>query len=129
MKPLKLLPSTILFISAAVLLWIMTHLCIPFLSEYTGWEPILFWFICGGLGVFTRSVGSDRILNRRNYGCDASPCSGLQPHPVVYDVGAPFVGQILVAASVVTLLVAQYRRRRVLLARSSITSSGKSFRS
>lgn len=52
-QPLKLIPSAIIFISAAVLLWIMTHLCIPFLSVVTGLESILFWFICGGLGVFT----------------------------------------------------------------------------
>lgn len=52
-KPLKLLPSAIIFVSTSILLWIMTHLCIPFLSDITGLEPIVFWFICGGLGVFT----------------------------------------------------------------------------
>ena len=53
LKPLKSLPAAMIFISTAVLLWIMTRLCIPLLAEVTGWEPILFWFICGGVGVFT----------------------------------------------------------------------------
>lgn len=53
LKPLKSLSAAMIFISTAVLLWVMTHLCIPFLTEFTGWEPILFWFICGGVGVFT----------------------------------------------------------------------------
>lgn len=53
MKPLRLMPSTLIFVSAAMLLGVMTHLCIPFLSEVTGLESIIFWFICGGLGVFT----------------------------------------------------------------------------
>lgn len=68
MKPLKLISSTILFISAAVLLWIVTHLCIPFLSEVTGWEPILFWFICGGLGVFTPLIIAGVMMLRKEGG-------------------------------------------------------------
>lgn len=67
-KPLKLLPSTMIFISAAVLLWIMTHLCIPFLSEITGLEPILFWFICGGFGVFIPLIIAGAIMLRKE-GC------------------------------------------------------------
>lgn len=67
-KPLKLFPSTMIFISAAVLLWIMTHLCIPFLSEITGLEPILFWFICGGFGVFIPLIIAGAIMLRKE-GC------------------------------------------------------------
>lgn len=53
MKPLRLMPSTLIFVSAAMLFGVMTHLCIPFFSEVTGLESIIFWYICGGLGVFT----------------------------------------------------------------------------
>lgn len=67
-KPLKLLPSVIIFVSAAVLLWVMTHLCIPFLAEVTGWELILFWFICGGVGVFTPLIIVGIIMLRKE-GC------------------------------------------------------------
>jgi len=34
-------------------LYILTKFLIPFLSEKTGQEPVLFWFIVGSLGVFT----------------------------------------------------------------------------
>ena len=30
MKPLRLMPSTLIFVSAAMLFGVMTHLCIPF---------------------------------------------------------------------------------------------------
>lgn len=68
LKPLRLFPSTMIFVSAAVLLWIMTHLCIPFLMEVTGWESIIFWFICGGLGVFTPLIVAGIIMLRKE-GC------------------------------------------------------------
>lgn len=51
LKPLKQLPSALIFISAAALLYLMTHLCIPLFAEATGIEPIVFWFACGGLVV------------------------------------------------------------------------------
>lgn len=53
MKPLKLHQSTTIFVSATALLWVITYLYIPLLTEVIGWELIIFWFICRGLGVFT----------------------------------------------------------------------------
>lgn len=67
-RPLKLLPSVMIFISAAVLLWIMTHLLIPFLTESTGWESVIFWFISGGLGVFTPLIVAGIIMLHKE-GC------------------------------------------------------------
>lgn len=64
-KPLKLLPSAIIFISAAALMWVMTRICIPFLSDITGVEPIFFWFMCGGLGVFTPLIITGVIILRK----------------------------------------------------------------
>lgn len=146
----------------------MTHLCIPFLSEVAGLESIIFWFICGGLGVFTpliiagvmtlrkeggkftketfverlrfrpmsrrrlalftSGVGGNRTLDKWNYDCDASPFFGFQPYSVVYDFGSAFTGKILAIACMVPILVAQYRRRRVLLERCVVTSARKDFR-
>lgn len=63
-KSLKLFPSSVIFISAALLLWVMTHICIPFLVVLTGWVPIIFWFICGGLGVFAPLVITGVIMLR-----------------------------------------------------------------
>lgn len=49
----------------AMLLGVMTHLCIPFLSEVTGLESIIFWFICGGLGVFTPLIIAGVMMLRK----------------------------------------------------------------
>ena len=68
MKPLRLMPSTLIFVSAAMLLGVMTHLYIPFLSEVTGLESIIFWFICGGLGVFTPLIIADVMMLRKEGG-------------------------------------------------------------
>lgn len=61
-KPLKMLPSAAIFVSAAILLYVMTHLCIPLLTQATGIEPIVFWFICGGLGVFTPLIVAGMVI-------------------------------------------------------------------
>ena len=65
MKPLRLMPSTLIFVSAAMLLGVMTHLYIPFLSEVAGLESIIFWFICGGLGVFTPLIIAGVMMLRK----------------------------------------------------------------
>lgn len=67
--PLQLLSSAIIFVFAALLLWVMTHLCIPFLTDFTKCEPIIFWFICGGLGVFTPLIITGILMLRRE-GCE-----------------------------------------------------------
>ncbi|MCS3170744.1 hypothetical protein NXW76_00750 [Bacteroides thetaiotaomicron] len=46
----------------------MTHLCIPFLSEVAGLESIIFWFICGGLGVFTPLIIAGVMTLRKEGG-------------------------------------------------------------
>ena len=51
-KPMGFLSSFLIYIPAAVLLFVQTHYVIPYLSRVTGQETILFWFIVGGLGVF-----------------------------------------------------------------------------
>ena len=52
----------------AMLLGVMTHLCIPFLSEVAGLESIIFWFICGGLGVFTPLIIAGVMTLRKEGG-------------------------------------------------------------
>jgi membrane protease YdiL (CAAX protease family) len=44
--------TAILFGGAALLLFTVTHVVIPSLSEITTAEPILLWFAAGGMGVF-----------------------------------------------------------------------------
>ncbi len=51
-KPIGLLSSLIIYLFAALLLFVVTNYAIPFLSKTTGQETILYWFIAGGLGVF-----------------------------------------------------------------------------
>jgi membrane protease YdiL (CAAX protease family) len=52
MKKMGLIPSFAVFISASLLMFLLTKYLIPCLSLITGQETILFWFIVAGLGVF-----------------------------------------------------------------------------
>ncbi len=52
LKKLGIIPSFAIFLSAATGMFLLTRHLIPYLSEATGHETILFWFIVGGLGVF-----------------------------------------------------------------------------
>jgi membrane protease YdiL (CAAX protease family) len=51
-KSISITTSYAIFIIAAVVLFLHTHILIPLLSDLTGIEPILFWFINAGLGIF-----------------------------------------------------------------------------
>ena len=53
LKRLGFAGSFAIYISAALLMFGLTKYLIPYLSEITGRETILFWFIVGGLGIFT----------------------------------------------------------------------------
>ncbi len=44
--------SLAIFGIAALLLFLETHFLIPSLSKQTGLEPVIFWFIVAGLGIF-----------------------------------------------------------------------------
>lgn len=50
---------------AAILLFVGTHVLIPALSERTGQEPIVFWFLVGGLGVFAPLIIAGLLLLRQ----------------------------------------------------------------
>ncbi len=47
-----LLSSLVIFGLASLILILETQFLIPFLSHHTGFEPIIFWFIVAGLGMF-----------------------------------------------------------------------------
>ena len=53
LRKLGLLSSFAIYIPAALLMFCLTKYLIPYLSEVTGLETILFWFIVAGLGIFT----------------------------------------------------------------------------
>jgi membrane protease YdiL (CAAX protease family) len=53
LKKLGLAGSFAIYIPAAILMFGLTKYLIPYLSEFTGQETILFWFIVGGMGIFT----------------------------------------------------------------------------
>jgi len=42
-----------IYISAALIMYLLTKYMIPYLSQTTGQETILFWFIVGGIGIFS----------------------------------------------------------------------------
>ena len=51
-KGIGLLNSLMIFGIASIALFLETHFLIPFLSERTGLEPIIFWFLVSSLGIF-----------------------------------------------------------------------------
>ncbi len=52
-RDMGLVRSFAIFISGSIALFLETKYLIPFLSNKTGQEAILFWFIVAGLGIFT----------------------------------------------------------------------------
>lgn len=51
-RKLGILESFAIYIPASILMYCLTKYLIPYLSEETGQETILFWFIVAGLGIF-----------------------------------------------------------------------------
>lgn len=71
-KKLGLAGSFAIYIPAAILMYCMTKYMIPYLSRVTGQETILFWFIVGGLGIFTPLIITGvLILRREGFGFSA----------------------------------------------------------
>lgn len=52
MKKLGFAGSFAIYIPAAILMYCLTKWLIPYLSQITGQEPVLFWFIVSRLGIF-----------------------------------------------------------------------------
>jgi membrane protease YdiL (CAAX protease family) len=52
-KKLGFLGSFVIYIPATILMYCLTKYFIPYLCLITGQEPIIFWFIVGGVGIFT----------------------------------------------------------------------------
>jgi len=51
LKKLGLIGSFVIYIPASIVMFCLTKYLIPCLSNATGQETILFWFIVAGLGV------------------------------------------------------------------------------
>jgi membrane protease YdiL (CAAX protease family) len=67
-------PQTLLiFGGAGGLLFLVTHHLIPALHLLTNWEPVLLWFLLGGLGVFLPLVLLGVGLLRREFTSDVTP--------------------------------------------------------
>jgi membrane protease YdiL (CAAX protease family) len=63
-KKLGFIGSFAIYIPAAILMYCLTKYLIPFLSNVTGQEAILFWFIVAGLGVFTPLIITGILILR-----------------------------------------------------------------
>lgn len=55
------------FGAASALLFVSTHVLIPALSQATGLEPVVFWFLVGGLGVFAPLLFVGLLLLRQEH--------------------------------------------------------------
>lgn len=77
LKKLGILGSFAIYIPAAALMYFLTKYLIPFLSEITGQETILFWFIVAGFGVFTPLIiTAIMILKNEGYGISYATWKG-----------------------------------------------------
>lgn len=69
MKKLGVASSFAIYFTAALWMYLLTRYLIPFLSQKTGGEPVLFWFIVGGLGIFLPLIIAGLlILKSEGYG-------------------------------------------------------------
>jgi membrane protease YdiL (CAAX protease family) len=64
LKKLGLIPSILIYAGASLLMYLQTAYVIPYLSERTGQETILLWFIVAGLGIFTPLIILGLIILR-----------------------------------------------------------------
>jgi len=62
LKKLGLISSFSIYIPATLLMYFSTKYLIPYLSEITGQETILFWFIVAGLGILTPLIVTASII-------------------------------------------------------------------
>ena len=65
LEKLGLLPSLSIYVGAALLMFLQTKYTIPYLSNVSGLETILFWFIVGAIGIFTPLILLGLIILKR----------------------------------------------------------------
>ena len=65
MKAMGFKLSFLIFGTAAAWIYIVTSYFIPILTEVTGQETILFWFICGGLCVFLPLLITAQVILKK----------------------------------------------------------------
>jgi len=77
MKKLGLFGSFAVYFPATILMYCLTKYLIPYLSETSGQETILFWFIVAGLGIFTPLIIT-ALLILRNEGYKISKSTWIE---------------------------------------------------
>lgn len=65
MKPMRAMESLLFTLGPAILLFAAVRAAIPALGGWTGWKPLLCWYLCGGLLVFIPLFTASFILIRR----------------------------------------------------------------
>ncbi len=65
LKPLQLAPALVIYGCGALLLFAATHLAIPLVQQVTRLNPLVTWFICGGLFVFLPMFVAALVLVRQ----------------------------------------------------------------
>jgi hypothetical protein len=64
LKKLGLILSFAIYIPAALLMYFLTRYLIPYFSQTTGQETILFWFIVAGLGIFAPLIITGMLIKK-----------------------------------------------------------------
>ena len=100
-RPMGVVHSLLVYCPAAILLFAITRYIIPHLAEVTGHEPILFWFLCGGLLVFLPLiVAAVVILIAEGYSLSEETWSRRMRfrRPTKVDVGWAFIALVVSGA-------------------------------
>jgi membrane protease YdiL (CAAX protease family) len=72
LEKMGLVPSFSIFIAAAALLFLGTNYLIPYLSDTTRQEPVAFWFLVAGLGIFLPLIITAAVILKKE-GCLFKP--------------------------------------------------------
>ncbi len=75
-KKLDIAGSFAIYVPASIVMFCLTKYAIPYLSNVTGQEAILFWFIVAGLGIFTPLIITGLLILK-------SEGFGISKHTIV----------------------------------------------
>jgi len=81
-RKLGFIGSFAIYVPASILLFCLTKYLIPYLSNVTGQETILFWFIVAGLGVFLPLIITGLLILK------AETELGYKPHTITESLAA-----------------------------------------
>jgi membrane protease YdiL (CAAX protease family) len=103
--------TILIFGGAGVILYLVTYLLIPWLSDTWGFEPVLFWFVAGGLFVFFPLLLAGVTIVRKETGSDSTAVifEGLRFRKMTYEhwrwTGGAFLAIVVLSSAIALVLI------------------------